>query len=84
LRYSERSEPQKCDLKTVQWSEAERCCNDLLRDFVFTKDLSGRKKENYNNKPLAFRSKPTKPTKPQFKALRTIKPEATKHKFKNL
>ena len=39
LRYSERSEPQNCDLKAVQWSEAERCCNDLLRDSVFAKNF---------------------------------------------
>jgi len=45
--------------RPVERSGTERGCNDLLRDFVFTKDLSGRKKENYNNKPLAFRSKPT-------------------------
>jgi hypothetical protein len=37
------------------------------------KDLNRRKKTNYNNKTLAFRSKPTKP---QFKALTAIKPEA--------
>jgi len=53
----------------------------LLRDFVFAKDFKEGKKSNYNNKTLAFRSKPTKP---QFKALSTIKPEATKHKCKNL
>jgi len=80
LRYSEQSEPQNYNLKTVQWSVAERGCNDLLRDFVFAKNFSGRKKANHNNKTLAFRSKPTKP---QFKALNTIKPEATKHKCNN-
>jgi hypothetical protein len=38
------------------------------------KDLNRGKKANYNNKTLAFRSKPPKP---QFKALTTLKPEAT-------
>jgi hypothetical protein len=26
------AKPQKCDLKAVQWSEAERCCNALLSE----------------------------------------------------
>jgi len=38
------------------------------------KDLNRRKKTNCNIKTLAFRSKPTKP---QFKALTAIMPEAT-------
>jgi len=46
----------------------------LLRDNLLEKDLNRRKKTNYNNNTLAFRSNPTKQ---QFKALTAIKPEAT-------
>jgi hypothetical protein len=50
------AKPQKCDLKPVQWSEAERCCNALLSEALLCKKVN-----NARLKPFLAKHQPKFP-----------------------
>jgi hypothetical protein len=75
------AKPQKCDLKPVQWSEAERCCNALLSEALLCD-----KREQCARKLFLAKRQPKFPTRAKQKnnnpILRKDKPKRKQRKEK--
>ena len=76
------AKPQNCDLKAVQWSEAERCCNALLSEALLCE-----KREQCALKLFLAKHQPKFPKQTEPKnnnpILRKDKPKRKQRKEKN-
>jgi hypothetical protein len=82
VEYFCEAKPQKCDLKPVQWSEAERCWNALLSEALLCE-----KREQCARKLFLAKRQPKFPKRAKQKnnnpILRKTKPKRKQSKQKN-